>query len=148
MEKLGVRVVLLRLGIVLDRDGGALGKMLPTFQLFAGGPMGDGAQWFSWVHREDAVGLVIESLTNSAMTGPVNATAPNPVRMGEMCEALGRTLGRPSWLPVPDFAIQALLGEGSTLVLQGQRVECSAALNAGYKFKYERIDDALENILR
>lgn len=148
MESLGVRVVLLRLGIVLDRDGGALGKMLPTFQLFAGGPMGDGAQWFSWVHREDAVGIVMESLTNASMSGPVNVTAPNPVRMGEMCEALGRTLGRPSWLPVPDFAIQALLGEGATVVLQGQKVSPSAALNAGYKFKYERIDDALQNILR
>ena len=142
------RVVVLRLGIVLDRDGGALGKMLPTFQIFAGGPMGDGAQWFSWVHREDAVGIVVESLTNPEMRGPVNVTAPNPVRMGEMCAALGRTLGRPSWLPVPDFAIQALLGEGATVVLQGQKVAPNAALKAGYKFKYERIDDALQNILR
>ena len=139
---------MLRLGIVLDRDGGALGKMLPTFQIFAGGPMGDGAQWFSWVHREDAVGIVVESLTNPEMRGPVNVTAPNPVRMGEMCAALGRTLGRPSWLPVPDFAIQALLGEGATVVLQGQKVAPNAALKAGYKFKYERIDDALQNILR
>ena len=142
------RVVLLRLGIVLDRDGGALGKMLPTFQIFAGGPMGDGAQWFSWVHREDAVGIVVESLTNGEMRGPVNVTAPNPVRMGEMCDALGRTLGRPSWLPVPDFAIQALLGEGATVVLQGQKVAPSAALKAGYKFKYETIDEAFHNILR
>jgi len=144
----GVRVVLLRLGIVLDRDGGALGKMLPTFQLFAGGPMGDGQQWFSWVHREDAVGIIIEALTNPALAGPVNVTAPNPVRMGEMCASLGRTLGRPNWLPVPDFAIQALLGEGATVVLQGQKVQPVAALNAGYKFKYERLDDALQNILR
>ena len=142
------RVVLLRLGIVLDRDGGALGKMLPTFQIFAGGPMGDGAQWFSWIHREDAVGIILESLMNDKLQGPVNVTAPNPVRMGEMCAALGRTLGRPSWLPVPDFAIQALLGEGATVVLQGQKVEPSAALAAGYKFKYERIDDALGDILR
>ena len=148
IEKAGVRVVLLRLGIVLDRDGGALGKMLPTFQIFAGGPMGDGAQWFSWVHREDAVGIIMESLTNEAMRGPVNVTAPNPVRMGEMCAALGRTLGRPSWLHVPDFAIQALLGEGATVVLQGQKVTPNAAVAAGYKFKYERLDDALQNILR
>jgi len=144
----GVRVVLLRLGIVLDRDGGALGKMLPTFQIFAGGPMGDGAQWFSWIHREDAVGIVVEALTNESMRGPVNVTAPNPVRMGEMCAALGRTLGRPSWLPVPDFAVTALLGEGATVVLQGQKVKPNAALAAGYKFKYERIDDALQDILR
>ena len=93
------RVVLLRLGIVLDRDGGALGKMLPTFQIFAGGPMGDGAQWFSWIHREDAVGIILESLSNTGLRGPVNVTAPNPVRMGEMCAALGRTLGRPPGCP-------------------------------------------------
>ena len=142
------RVVLLRLGIVLDRDGGALGKMLPTFQIFAGGPMGDGAQWFSWIHREDAVGIIMESLRNESLVGPVNVTAPNPVKMGEMCEALGRTLGRPSWLPVPDFAIQALLGEGATVVLQGQKVEPSAVLAAGYTFKFEKLDDALRDILR
>jgi uncharacterized protein (TIGR01777 family) len=110
--------------------------------------MGDGAQWFSWIHREDAVGIVVEALTNESMRGPVNVTAPNPVRMGEMCAALGRTLGRPSWLPVPDFAVTALLGEGATVVLQGQKVKPNAALAAGYKFKYERIDDALQNILR
>jgi len=142
------RVVLLRLGIVLDRDGGALGKMLPTFKVFAGGPMGDGAQWFSWIHREDAVGIILESLVNPGIEGPVNVTSPNPVRMAEMCSALGRTLGRPNWLPVPDFAIQALLGEGATVVLQGQKVEPSAALKAGYEFKFEKLEDALGDILR
>ena len=147
-ENVGVRVVLLRLGIVLDRDGGALGKMLPTFQVFAGGPMGDGSQWFSWIHREDAVGIIMEAISNESMSGPVNVTAPNPVRMGEMCTEIGAALGRPSWLPVPDFAIQALLGEGATVVLRGQKVAPSAVLRSGYKFKYERIDDALKNILR
>lgn len=148
VENVGVRVVLLRLGIVLDRDGGALGKMLPTFQVFAGGPMGDGSQWFSWIHREDAVGIIMEAISNESMSGPVNVTAPNPVRMGEMCTEIGAALGRPSWLPVPDFAIQALLGEGATVVLRGQKVAPSAVLRSGYKFKYERIDDALKNILR
>jgi len=144
----GCRVVLLRLGIVLDRDGGALGKMVPTFQAFLGGPLGDGSQWFSWVHRDDAVGLILESLTNTAFNGPINCVAPTPVRMRDMCETLGETLGKPNWLPVPDFAIQALLGEGATVVLQGQKVQPTAALQSGYKFKYERIDDALKNILR
>jgi len=148
VENVGVRVVLLRLGIVLDRDGGALGKMLPTFQVFAGGPMGDGSQWFSWIHREDAVGIIMEAISNESMSGPVNVTAPNPVRMGEMCTEIGAALGRPSWLPVPDFAIQALLGEGATVVHRGQKVAPSAVLRSGYKFKYERIDDALKNILR
>ena len=142
------RVVLLRLGIVLDREGGALGKMVPTFQAFMGGPLGDGQQWFSWIHREDAVGLIIESLTNEKLEGPVNCVAPSPVRMREMCESLGETLGKPSWLPVPDFALRAVLGEGSTLVLQGQRIQPKTALDVGYKFKYARIDDALKQILR
>jgi uncharacterized protein (TIGR01777 family) len=142
------RVVLLRLGIVLDRDGGALGKMVPTFQAFMGGPLGDGQQWFSWIHRDDAVGIIMESLTNVKLEGPVNCVAPTPVRMREMCESLGETLGKPSWLPVPDFALRAVLGEGSTLVLQGQRIQPKTALDVGYKFKYERIDQALKQILR
>lgn len=142
------RVVLLRLGIVLDRDGGALGKMVPTFQAFMGGPLGDGSQWFSWIHREDAVGLIMESLTNEDLEGAVNCVAPTPVRMREMCETLGETLGKPNWLPVPDFAIKSLLGEGATVVLNGQMVRPKNALDAGYKFKYERIDQALRQILR
>jgi len=141
------RVVILRLGIVLDRDGGALGKMVPTFQAFMGGPLGDGQQWFSWIHRDDAVGLIMESLTNEKLEGPVNCVAPTPVRMREMCESLGETLGKPSWLPVPDFALRAVLGEGSTLVLQGQRIQPKTAMEVGYKFKYERIDQALKQIL-
>jgi len=106
------------------------------------------SQWFSWIHREDAVGIILESLVNPGIEGPVNVTSPNPVRMAEMCSALGRTLGRPNWLPVPDFAIQALLGEGATVVLQGQKVEPSAALKAGYEFKFEKLEDALGDILR
>ena len=90
----------------------------------------------------------MEAISNESMSGPVNVTAPNPVRMGEMCTEIGAALGRPSWLPVPDFAIQALLGEGATVVLRGQKVAPSAVLRSGYKFKYERIDDALKNILR
>ena len=142
------RVVLLRLGIVLDRDGGALGKMLPTFQIFAGGPMGDGAEWFSWIHREDAVGIILESLSNTGLRGPVNVTAPNPVRMGEMCAALGRTLGRPSWLPVPTSLAWRSWARAPPWCCRGRRWEPSAALAAGYKFKYERLDDALGDILR
>ena len=106
------------------------------------------SQWFSWIHREDAVGIILESLVNPGIEGPVNVTSPNPVRMAEMCSALGRTLGRPNWLPVPDFAIQALLGEGATVVLQGQKVETSAALKAGYEFKFEKLEDALGDVLR
>ena len=90
----------------------------------------------------------MESLTNEDLEGAVNCVAPTPVRMREMCETLGETLGKPNWLPVPDFAIKSLLGEGATVVLNGQMVRPKNALDAGYKFKYERIDQALRQILR
>ncbi|CAL5056657.1 unnamed protein product [Urochloa decumbens] len=107
-----VRLVLLRIGVVLGKDGGALAKMIPLFMMFAGGPLGTGRQWFSWIHLDDLVDLIYESLTNPAYKGIINGTAPNPVRLSELCERLGRVVGRPSWLPVPEFALKAVLGEG------------------------------------
>lgn len=100
------RLAIVRIGIVLAREGGALGKMLPAFQLFAGGPLGTGNQWFSWIHRDDLVGLLVEALRNPGYSGVLNGTAPNPVRMSEMCKALGDQMGRPSWVPVPDFVLK------------------------------------------
>ena len=146
-DELGTRVVFVRLGIVLDKEGGALAKMLPTFQLFMGGPIGDGGQWFSWIHRKDAVGIIRESLVNEHLKGPINASAPYPVKMRDLTNSLGKTLGRPSWVPIPDFALQALLGEGSSLVLQGQKVLPKSLLKEGYKFEYETINEALEDIV-
>jgi uncharacterized protein (TIGR01777 family) len=110
------RLVLLRSGIVLDKDGGALAQMVPTFSISAGGPLGSGKQWISWVHRDDLVSLIMESLSNPAYEGVINGTAPNPVRVNEMCDRLGAVLGRPSWLPVPEFALRVLLGEGASVV--------------------------------
>ncbi|MGC1395132.1 MAG: TIGR01777 family oxidoreductase, partial [Coleofasciculaceae cyanobacterium] len=107
VKDVGVRLVILRLGIVLG-EGGALVKMIPAFKLFAGGPLGTGKQWFSWIHRDDLVNLIIEALTSSNIEGVLNATAPNPVRMSELCQTLGAVLNRPSWLPVPGFALEAL----------------------------------------
>ncbi|MCY7392371.1 MAG: TIGR01777 family oxidoreductase, partial [Leptolyngbyaceae cyanobacterium CAN_BIN12] len=104
----GVRLVILRLGVVLGM-GGAIAKMLTPFKLFAGGPIGTGKQWFSWIHREDLVNLIMQALTQPSMEGVFNATAPNPVRMAEFCNTLGQVMNRPSWLPVPAFAIEALL---------------------------------------
>lgn len=143
----GTRLVLIRTGIVLDKDGGALAKMVPLFSIFAGGPLGSGKQWFSWVHRDDLVGIIIESLRNPAYEGVINGTAPNPVRMAEMCDRLGAILGRPSWLPVPEFALKAILGEGATVVLEGQRVLPKKAQELGFPFKYRYISDALKAIL-
>ncbi|PNW83260.1 hypothetical protein CHLRE_05g233305v5 [Chlamydomonas reinhardtii] len=147
-QSVGVRVVIARIGIVLAPEGGALGKMLPVFQIFAGGPLGSGKQWMSWIHRDDLVDLITQSLTNPAFSGVYNATAPKPVRMSELCSALGNMLGRPSWLPVPEFALMTLLGEGASVVLEGQRVMPTRTQAAGYRFKYADIGDALRNLVR
>ncbi|KAG2424813.1 hypothetical protein HXX76_014235 [Chlamydomonas incerta] len=145
-QSAGVRVVIARIGIVLAPEGGALGKMLPVFQIFAGGPLGSGKQWMSWIHRDDLVDLITQALTNPAYAGVYNATAPKPVRMSELCSALGNMLGRPSWLPVPEFALMTLLGEGASVVLDGQRVMPTRTQAAGYRFKYADIGDALRNL--
>lgn len=147
VTELGSRLVILRIGIVLDK-GGALGRMLPPFQLFGGGPVGTGRQWFSWVHRDDLVRLIIEALTNRQMVGVYNATAPHPVRMNEFCSVLGKVINRPSWLPVPGFALELLLGEAAQVILTGQNVQSKQAQAAGFKFQYPEVDQALAQILR
>jgi uncharacterized protein len=142
----GTRLVILRLGIVLGM-GGALAKMLTPFRLFAGGPIGSGRQWFSWIHQDDVVSLIVKALTDGAMQGVYNATAPNPVRMTELCTVLGQQMQRPSWLPVPGFAIEALLGDGAVVVLEGQKVIPQQTLNSGFNYEYQTVDRALAQIL-
>ncbi|KAH7692688.1 Epimerase family protein SDR39U1 protein [Dioscorea alata] len=142
-----VRLVLIRIGVVLGKDGGALAKMIPLFMMFAGGPLGTGNQWFSWIHLDDLVNLICEALTNPSYKGVINGTAPNPVRLSEMCKELGNVMGRPSWLPVPDFALKAVLGEGATLVLDGQKVIPAKAKELGFSFKYPSIRNALKAII-
>ncbi|XP_010905651.1 epimerase family protein SDR39U1 homolog, chloroplastic isoform X3 [Elaeis guineensis] len=144
----GVRLVLIRIGVVLGKDGGALAKMIPLFMMFAGGPLGTGNQWFSWIHLDDLVNLICQSLTNPSYKGVINGTAPNPVRLSEMCDQLGQVIGRPSWLPVPDFAIKAVLGEGASIVLEGQRVLPAKAKELGFSYKYPYVKDALKAIVR
>ncbi|KAK4804190.1 hypothetical protein SAY86_004007 [Trapa natans] len=142
-----VRVALIRIGVVLGKDGGALAKMVPIFMMFAGGPLGSGKQWFSWIHLEDIVNLIYEALSNPSYKGVINGTAPNPVRMSEMCMHLGDVLGRPSWLPVPDFALKAVLGEGASVVLEGQKVVPAKAKELGFSYKYPYVKEALRSIL-
>ncbi|PRQ24036.1 putative flavanone 4-reductase [Rosa chinensis] len=142
-----VRLALIRIGVVLGKDGGALAKMIPLFMVFAGGPLGSGKQWFSWIHLDDIVNLIYEALSNPSYKGVINGTAPNPVRFTEMCQHLGNVLGRPSWLPVPDFALKAVLGEGASVVLDGQRVLPLKAKELGFSFKYSDIKDALKAIM-
>ncbi|XP_057503407.1 epimerase family protein SDR39U1 homolog, chloroplastic-like isoform X1 [Actinidia eriantha] len=142
-----VRLALIRIGVVLGKDGGALAKMIPLFMMFAGGPLGSGRQWFSWIHLDDIVNLIYEALCNPSYKGVINGTAPNPVRLGEMCEQLGSVLGRPSWLPVPDLALKAVLGEGANVVLEGQKVLPARAKELGFTFRYPYVKDALRAIM-
>jgi uncharacterized protein (TIGR01777 family) len=142
----GVRLVIVRLGIVLG-NGGALAKMIPPFQLFAGGPLGTGHQWFAWIDRDDLIRLLIEALTRPDIEGVLNATAPNPVRMSELCEKLGEVLHRPSWLPVPSFALEALLGEGAKVVLEGQQVLPKRTTSYGFQYQYPTVKEALAKIV-
>lgn len=146
-EKYGLRVILLRTGIVLGKGGGALAKMIPPFKFFIGGPLGSGKQWMSWIHLEDEVGLILSLMHNERAHGPVNATAPDPVTMKEFCGALGRVLHRPAWAPVPAFALRLILGEMADMLLTGQRVLPAEAQKLGYTFRYPKLDEALKACL-
>jgi uncharacterized protein len=143
----GVRLVILRLGIVLGM-GGALGKMITPFKLFAGGPIGSGQQWFSWIHLDDLVNLIVQALTNPEIQGVYNATAPHPVRMADLTQTMGQVMSRPSWLPVPAFALEALLGDGAKVVLEGQEVLPQRTLAAGFEYQYPNLRSALTQILQ
>ncbi|QFZ92328.2 thylakoid membrane protein ThyD [Synechococcus elongatus] len=142
----GTRLVTLRIGIVVG-PGGAIGKMLGPFKLFAGGPIGSGQQWVSWIQREDLVSLILEAIANPSYQGTYNATAPQPVRMVELSRILGEVLQRPSWLPVPGFALEALLGEGALLVLEGQQVLPKRLETSGFQFHYPDLKSALQQFL-
>ena len=143
-EPLGVRVVRARIGLVIGPGGGVLAKMAPPFRMGLGGPLGDGRQWCSWVHRDDVIGLLLWSLTRDDVAGPLNLTAPAPVTMRQLAQALGRAMGRPSWVLVPAPLLRLLLGEmAQELLLSGQRVQPAAALRWGYSFQFPQLDAAL-----
>ncbi|MEM9806748.1 MAG: TIGR01777 family oxidoreductase [Cyanobacteria bacterium P01_D01_bin.56] len=142
----GTRLVTIRIGIVLGM-GGAIAKMLTPFRLYAGGPIGSGKQWFSWVHRDDLVSLFIKGLTDNTMQGIYNGTAPHPVRMAELCDTLGKVMNRPSWLPVPDFVIETLLGDGAIVVLEGQKVLPERTQSTGFTYAYPKVEPALREIV-
>lgn len=147
VQDAGVRLVILRFGIVLG-NGGALSKMITPFKLFAGGPLGNGQQWFSWIHLDDVVNLILQALSKPEMQGVYNATAPHPVRMVELSKTMGQVMNRPSWLPVPAFALEALLGDGAMVVLEGQQVLPQRTLDSGFEYQYPNLQPALEQILK
>ncbi|MCC5656648.1 TIGR01777 family oxidoreductase [Nostoc sp. XA010] len=147
VKEAGVRLVILRLGIVLG-NGGALDKMIMPFKLFAGGPIGSGRQWFSWIHVDDLVSLILEALTKPEIEGVYNGTTPNPVTMADLSQTLGEVMNRPSWLPVPGFAIEALLGDGAMVVLEGQQVLPKRTLETGFEYKYPNLQSALAQIIK
>lgn len=146
-EPLGVRVARLRIGLVFGMGGGALAKMEPPFRFFLGGPLGSGRQWVSWIHRQDLIELMEWILTHPEVSGAVNATAPQPVTMRELCATLGRVMHRPSWLPVPAAALRLLMGEMADLLLTGQRVLPAAAQSSGFTFRFPELTPALEACL-
>lgn len=140
------RLVSLRIGMVLDKDGGAIAKMVPPFRAFVGGPIAPGTQWVSWIHRADLVDLIEWILAHDHIAGPVNAVAPGAVTMKEFCRTLGAALKRPSWLPVPEVALRLAFGELASFMTTGQQVIPKVALNNGYQFKYPRLDLALQSL--
>ena len=145
-EPLGARVVLARLGVVLGPGGGALTKMALPFKMFAGGPLGTGRQSFPWVHRDDVVGALLFALDRADLSGPMNVVGPGVLNNREFSAALGRALGRPSWAPVPAFALKLALGEMAEMLLTGQNAPPKKLLAAGYKFKHDTADGALSAI--
>lgn len=144
---LSVRVVQLRLGVVLAREGGALPTMARAFRLCAGGRLGDGRQWFPWIHIDDAVALILAMLDDSSFSGPINATSPEPVRNAEFTRALARQVKRPALLPVPAFALRAALGELSGELLGSRHVTPARALAGGVKFALPGLVSALAHEL-
>ena len=146
-QKAQTTVTILRIGIVLGKNGGALEKIIPPFKFFVGGPLGSGKQYMSWIALDDVVGLIKFACTNEKTSGIINAVSPNPVTNKEFSNILGKVLHRPSFMPAPDFALKLLLGEMSDLLLTGQKVIPKQAIKLGYKFKYPSLRDALAKSL-
>lgn len=140
------RTVMMRTGMVLGRDGGALAKILPLFRAGLGGKLGSGEQWMSWIHIDDIVNLYLFALSEAEIKGPVNAVAPNPVTNQEFTKILGKALHRPAVLPAPSFALKLALGEMSTLLLDSQNVKESVT-KKGFKFRFPTLSQAMAEIL-
>ncbi|MGH2864863.1 MAG: TIGR01777 family oxidoreductase [Solirubrobacteraceae bacterium] len=146
-RELGLRVVQVRTGVVLDSDGGALSKMLPPFRLGVGGPVAGGRQYISWIHAKDLVGMMLAALQDERWSGPVNASAPEPVTNRDFSKVLGQVLRRPALLPVPGAALRLLYGEMAEIVTSGARVMPAKPLVLGYQFSHPQLEQALRSAL-
>ncbi|MCJ7818270.1 MAG: TIGR01777 family oxidoreductase [Syntrophales bacterium] len=146
-QDLGVRVVVTRFGVVLGRNGGALSQMAPLFKKFLGGPIGSGVQWFSWIHQADHARAFRFIQENPHISGPVNLTAPYPVRNRDLARTLGRVLHRPSFMPTPAFMLRLALGEFADTLLTGEKVLPKRLLDAGFKFEFPTDEAALADLL-
>jgi uncharacterized protein (TIGR01777 family) len=145
----GIRVVNARFGVILDKNGGALKKMLPPFRMGVGGKIGSGKQWMSWIALADVVGALTFALATESVRGPVNFVAPNPVTNAEFTKTLGKILSRPTLFPIPAFAVRLLFGEmGEALLLGSQRVKPERLKSTGYQFQYSQLEPALAAILQ
>jgi uncharacterized protein len=147
-EKKGIRVAIMRFGVVLGKNGGALAKMIPAYKSFAGGPIGSGGQWFPWIHMDDLISAMAFIIENKHMKGPVNICAPNPVRNRDFAKTLGKALGRPSFMKTPSFMIRTLMGEMGTALLGSQRVVPDKLLKNGFQFQYPDVEKALGHLLK
>ena len=147
-ESASIRVVLLRTGIVLGREGGAVARLLPPFKLGLGGPLGSGKQYMPWIHLHDHVDMIAAALSDERFSGPLNASAPAPVTNRDFGRALGRALHRPAIVPLPGFALKLALGEASKVLLTGQRAIPEKALGLGFAFQYPDIDSALAEVIK
>ncbi|TFD99632.1 TIGR01777 family oxidoreductase [Jeotgalibacillus salarius] len=145
-EDEGVRVVCARFGIILGKDEGALPNIVLPYKLMAGGTVGSGKQWLSWVHHEDVARAVWHAIENESLEGPINVTAPNPMKMKDFGKTVGTVLNRPHWMPVPGFALKVALGDKSSLVLEGNKVLPKELEEHGFTFKYPLLHDALKEI--
>ncbi len=147
VEKSGVRLVLLRTGIVLSTRGGMLQKMLTPFRFFLGGPIGSGLQCISWIHIDDEIACIIEAIDNAAYHGAINAVSPQPISMNDFAKGLGAVLGRPSLFPVPKLVVEMLMGEGAEYAVKGQRVKPAFLQNQDFAFSYPKLSEALEDLI-
>jgi hypothetical protein len=148
VEELGIRRVSVRTGLVLLKDEGVLKKLLLPFKLFVGGPLGNGKQWVPWLHIDDMVGIYLHAIDSEKVSGAINAASPGIVQMKEFAKTFGKVLKRPSLFPVPKLALKLVAGELGEYAVMSQRTSVEKVINSGYKYKFEKLEEALGDLLR